>query len=319
MSRLATIALLGALTLSARGMLAAPGDEGVAQAPPVQGELTQKQMWGGKISDDEAEAHYDAKRSERPSRTEPLPRQLEGVGVEELLGAKVPTNLEFITSDGEATTLGRVLDGERPVILTLNYSSCPMLCSLQLNGFVEGLRQMKWTVDEEFDIVTVSLDPSESADTAAATKAKYLKDYGRGGKSAAAGWTFLHGDEAAIRTLANAVGFGYRYSETRDEYLHAAVLMVLTPSAEVSRYLYGIQFSPKTMRLSLAEASDGKYASTLDKLILYCFHYDETEGRYAPVARRIMSLGGLLTIGVLGVFVGGFWLRESRRGRNEKA
>ncbi|MEO0811713.1 MAG: SCO family protein, partial [Myxococcota bacterium] len=229
----------------------------------------------------------------------------------EKLKAQVPLDLRFTNSAGESVALGDLLDGDKPVILTLNYSNCPMLCSIMLNGFVEGLGKMQWSVGEEFELITVSLDPDETRERALSTKERYLSDYGR--KGAESGWHFLVGAENDVRTLADTVGFGYRYSEERKEYLHAAAAIVLTPKGEVSRYLYGITYSPKTMRLSLAEASDGKFASTIDQLILFCFHYDATVGRYAPVARNIMTLGGALTVLLLGLFLGGFWVKEARR------
>ncbi len=279
-----------------------PADAPVIEASPEQGELSQKQMFGG-----------TAEENGRTSRKEPLPKQLTGVGVEEKLEAPLPLNLEFQNSAGESIRLGDLLDGDKPVLLTMNYSNCPMLCSLMLNGLVDGLEQMQWTVGKQFEIITVSLDPEETPARALSSKERYLSQYGRDDPAVAAGWHFLVGEEKNVRALADAVGFGYRYSEERQEYLHAAALMVITPDAKVSRYLYGITYSPKTVRLSLAEASDGKFASTIDQLILFCFHYDETVGRYAPVARNIMTLGGALTVLLLGLFLGGFWIKEAQR------
>lgn len=299
---LPALAFCFALTATESNAARPPADAPVVEASPEQGELTGKQMFGG-----------DDRKDGRTPRKEPLPEQLNGVGVDEKLKAKVPLDLEFLNSAGERVRLGDLLEGEKPVLLTLNYSNCPMLCSLMLNGLVDGLEQMQWTIGEQFDVITVSLDPEESPARALSSKERYLTDYGRDAASVANGWHFLVGDENNIRALADAVGFGYRYSEERQEYLHAAALMVLTPDAEVSRYLYGITFSPKTVRLSLAEASNGKFASTIDQLILFCFHYDETAGRYAPVARNIMMLGGALTVLLLGLFLGGFWVKEARR------
>lgn len=283
--------VLGLLVGSANAVRP-PDDAPIVEADDRQGELSPREMW------------------ERPGRTESSPKQLDGVGVVEKVGDKIPLELAFMDSSGSSVTLAEVISGDRPVLLTLNYSNCPMLCSMMLNGLVDGLRDMEWTVGEQFEIITVSLDPEESPARALSTKERFLTDYGRDVES---GWTFLVGEEANIRALADSVGFGYRYSETRKEYLHAAAVMLLTPDAQVSRYLYGITYSPKTVRLSLAEASDGKFANTIDQLILFCFHFDETEGRYAPVARRIMMLGGALTVLLLGLFLGGFWAKEAWR------
>lgn len=291
--------VLLSLGLSPSANAAQPPEKSAPEPPRTN--LSQKQQW-----------------KPRPGRTEEAPGQLDGVNITEKLESQVPLALEFTNSNGKATRLEEIITGEKPVILTLNYSDCPMLCSMMLNGLVEGLEQMDWTVGREFDVITVSLDPEESHARAHSTKERFIADYGRETPEVNAGWTFLVGREENIRRLADAVGFGYRYSETRQEYLHAAAIMVLTPGGKVSRYLYGISFSPKTMRLSLAEASDGKFASTLDQLILFCFHYDETEGRYAPVARRVMMLGGALTILVLGIFLGGFWTKELWKSRRLK-
>ena len=244
-------------------------------------------------------------------RTEPLPKRLEGIGVDEHLGGTLPLGLNYRNSDGQPVKLGDYFSGERPVIITLNYSNCPMLCSLQLSGFVTALKALAWTPGDEFDIVTVSLDPDEAPENAAKTKKRYLSQLNRAG--AAQGWHFLTGDEASIRSLAKALGIRYGYNEKRKEYVHPALVSIATPDGRVARYLYGIEYLPKTLRLSLAEASEGTVGTTIDKLILYCFHYDETEGRYAPVARKLMSLGGALAVLVFGSFLGALWLSEFRK------
>ncbi|MEZ0312467.1 MAG: SCO family protein [Myxococcota bacterium] len=248
---------------------------------------------------------------ERPGRAEPLPKELQGVEITEKLGANVLTGLAFTDSEGKSVTLGDYFKSGKPVILTMNYSDCPMLCSLQLNQFVKTLREMRWSVGDEFEILTVSLDPNEKPDRAAATKARYVKDYGR--ESAAAGWHFLVGSDDNVHALANSVGFGYAYSETRKEYLHVAAMMLLTPAGVVSRYMYGLQHSPETLRLSLVEATSGKSGSTLDKVILYCFHYDATAGSYVMVANNVMRIGGAGFVLFFAAFLGALWLRERRK------
>lgn len=292
------------LILVALGALVLAGTadaEPTVEASAKQGELSQKEMFGGRAE------------TARSPRSEALPKELNGVGIEERLGAKLPLDLEFVDTAGDTVRLGDILPRDKPVFLTLNYSDCPMLCSVMLNGLVDGLEDMNWTIGQEFELVTVSLDPEETPERALSTKERYLSDYGRDDPHVADGWHFLVGDEKNIRALADSIGFGYRYSESRQEYLHAAGLVVLNPEATISRYLYGVTYSPKTMRLSLAEASDGKFASTLDQLILFCFHYDETEGRYAPIARNIMMLGGAATVMILALFLGGFWMSEARK------
>ncbi len=203
-----------------------------------------------------------------------------------------------------------------PVILTLNYSDCPMLCSLELNGLVQSLKQLEWTLGREFRIVTVSLDPSETPEKASRTKQRYLRQYGRAGTDA--GWSFLVGNEAQVRQLADAVGFRYRYVPDKKEYYHAAALTLVTPSGRIGRYLYGVEFHPRTLRLGLTETGEGKIGSAMDQLILYCSMYDAKEGSYALVASRVMSLGGLVAFALLASLLGVLWRGEIKRRRRER-
>lgn len=244
-------------------------------------------------------------------RMEAAPDDLEGVGVTEHLDAQLPLELPFFDSGGRRVTLKDYFDGERPVVLTLNYSNCPMLCSLQLNGLFEGLQGLEWDLGENFQMITVSIDPKESPERSALTKQKYLKLYGRPGVGG--GWHMLTGKDENIRKLADTIGFGYRFVEQTREYAHAAVTFILTPDGRVSRYLYGIEYDPQTLRLSLVEAGEGKVGSTLDRFLLTCFHYDETKGRYGPAAVKIMRLGGAVTIVLLGGVLLMFWRSDLKR------
>lgn len=244
-------------------------------------------------------------------RMEPAPSDLEEVGVAEHPDAQIPLDLAFRDATGERVTLKEFFDGTRPVILTMNYSNCPMLCSLQLNGLLEGLQGLEWDLGENFQMITVSIDPKESPERAALTKQKYLKMYGRPGVGD--GWHMLTGNEENIRKLAGTVGFGYSFVEDTGEYAHAAVTFILTPDGRVSRYLYGIEYDPQTLRLSLVEAADGKVGSTFDQFLLTCFHYDATKGRYGPAAVKIMRMGALVTVVVLGGALLMFWRSDIRR------
>ncbi len=246
-----------------------------------------------------------------PERTEALPGRLTDVGISEKLGARLRGELPLVDSAGRTVTLGQYLDGRHPVLLTFNYSDCPMLCSIQLNKLVFGLRQLDKSVGEDFQIVTVSIDPKETPQQASKTKARYLRDYARPG--AERGWHFLTASEATVRELADSVGFQYTFNEARKEWLHTAAVMVLTPDGVVARYLYGLEYHPETLSLSLVEASEGKIATALERLILYCFHYDETEGRYAPVAMNIMRVGAGLVAVALAAFMALYWRGERRR------
>ncbi|MBE7486824.1 MAG: hypothetical protein DIKNOCCD_00075 [bacterium] len=241
----------------------------------------------------------------------PLPPELEGVGVEEKLGNQIPLDAEFLDESGKPIRLRDCFDGKKPVLLTLNYFGCPMLCGLQLNGMLEALKEMSWSPGREFEMITLSFDPNETPILAKNKKQNYLREYGRA--EAASGWHFLTGREQNIRALTDAVGFGFKYNEERGEYMHTAALILLTPQGKVSRYLYGVVYEPETIRLSLVEASEGKFINTLDKLILFCYHYDATEGRYSLAAMNLARFIGVITVLVIGGFLIHFWRREMKR------
>ncbi len=244
-------------------------------------------------------------------RTEPVPKPLARVGVEEKPDAALPLQLAFKDDRGRDVTLGSYFAPGRPVLLTLNYYRCPMLCTLELDGLVLGMKGLAWTPGDQFTLVTVSIDPRETVALARAKKASYVEDLGK--PSAAAGWHFLTGSSTNIEALAKAVGFSYEYDKEADQYGHAAVVVIATPEGRVSRYLYGVRFDPATLKLALLEASNGKIGSTWDRFILYCYHYDAGRGRYAPAAMAIMRLGAAGTVLLLGFVIGGFWLRERRQ------
>jgi len=250
----------------------------------------------------------------RAERAEPLPEELEGVGVSERLGQRVPLDLAFTDDEGRPVKLGNYFQSGRPVLLDLGYYRCPMLCNLVLNGFIEGLREVpSWVPGDNFEVVVVSVDPLETAKLAKLKKQNYVREYGR--PESASGWHFLTGSPESIAALTEAVGFRYKWVEDRNEYAHAAVLVTLTPKGEVARYLYGVMFDPRTIRLSLAEASEGRSLSALDQLLLYCYHYDPTSRSYSFAAINIMRAGGVLALIVIGTTLASFWMRESRRRR----
>lgn len=253
----------------------------------------------------------EADQVQAPDRTEEAPKRLKGVDVVEHLGERVPEELTFTDQDGKAVKLGDYLHGNVPVILTFNYSSCPMLCSLQLTAFVEGLKKLDFSANQQFRIVTVLLDPKETDESARRFRARYLAQYNRPG--AEPGWTFLHGSDANVHALAKSVGFSYNYNEARGEYVHPAALTLLSPEGKVARYLYGLEYPDKTIRLGLVEASEGRVGSSLDRLVLYCFHYDSTEGRYAPIAARIMQLGGAVALLIFAGFLTVLIRRDRKR------
>ncbi len=236
-----------------------------------------------------------------------LPKGLEGVGFDQRLGSQVPLGLTFTDESGQPRTLAELVHG-RPVVLTLNYFQCPMLCTAELNGLVSSLKGVSFAPGVDFDIVTVSIDPTEKPELARAKKAQYLKTYGRAG--AENGWHFLTGDEASIRTLAESVGFRYRYDAESKQFAHAAGLVVLTPGGLASRYFMGVEFAPRDLRLALVESSAGRIGTLADKALLFCFHYDPTTTRYGFAALTAIRAAGIATVIALGAFV----LLGNRRG-----
>lgn len=251
--------------------------------------------------------------TESRDRMEPLPDELEGVDIVQKLNHSIPLELPFVDEDGRNVQLMEYFNGETPVILTLVYYRCPMLCGLVLNGMLDALREVDLEPGEEFEIVTVSIDPLETPKLAKIKKQNYIKELGM--PEYADGWHFLTGREKDIRSLADSVGFGYKWIERRQEYAHGAAIMILTPDGRVSRYLAGIEYEPKTMRLSLVEASEGKIGTVIDMFILSCFQYNAEEGSYALVAMNVMRLGGFITFIILSIVLAVFWRREYKRSK----
>jgi protein SCO1/2 len=250
-------------------------------------------------------------------RAEPLPLELQGVGVTEHPGAELPLDRPFLDQDGKRVTLRDLFGHGKPLIVTFNYSSCPMLCHVQRDGLIESLKRLDWTPGREFDVVSIGIDPRETPERSATTRRATLKAYGR--PEAATGWRFLVGREEDIRATADAAGFGYRYIPSRDEYAHSAALVICTPDGRVSRYLYGVQYEPNALKRALGEAVEGKTTSTsaLEQILMYCFHYDPSTRRYAPAAMNIMRLGGgLATLGLL-TFLVRSWTRDRAREPHE--
>jgi protein SCO1/2 len=237
---------------------------------------------------------------------QPLPRELEKVGVEEHLGRPVDLNLSFIAENGYPVKLGDFFHLGRPVILDLVYYSCPMLCNLVLNSQTSAMREIPWTPGKEYEVVTISIDPSETFDLARAKKAAYLASYDR----QTSGWHFLTDHDGNAKKLAEQVGFHYTYDEKARQYAHQAAIMILTPEGKVSRYLYGIDFRPRDLRLAMTEASQGKSSLSVDRLLLFCYHYDPIARSYVPFATNLMKVGGALTLLVIGLFLLRLWRRD---------
>lgn len=242
------------------------------------------------------------------SREEIKPKELDQVGVTEHLNQQVDLNLTFIAEDGYPHALKEYFHSGRPVVLNLVYYTCKMLCNIVLNAQVQSLRKIDWTPGEEYEIVTVSIDPAENFQLAREKKASYLESYGR----PAPGWHFLADNGGNVRQLARQVGFGYKFDEGTAQYAHPAVVFILTPEGKMSRYLYGVQFKPLDVRLALTEAAQGKFGVT-ERILLFCFHYDPAAKGYVPFAQNIMKSSGVFTILVMGFFLYRFWRRERIR------
>jgi protein SCO1 len=248
---------------------------------------------------------------DQPSPAPPAaeaPRILREVGFDQHLGDTVPLDAVFRDESGRAVKLGDYF-GRRPVVLSLAYYGCPMLCTVTLNGLASALDVLAFDPGRDFEVVTVSFEPKETPELAAAKKAAYLRRYKRPG--AAGAWHFLTGDAAAIRRLTGAVGFRYAWDERTKQYAHASGVMVLTADGRLARYLYGVEYAPKDLRFAIVEASQGRILSPVDRLLLYCYHYDPELGRYGKSVMAILRVAAVLTLGALGAMIFGLRRRDT--------
>ena len=247
----------------------------------------------------------DAVRADATS----LPVSLRNVGFDQHLDEQLPLDLGFKDEAGRDVTLSEYFGHGRPVILVLAQYRCRMLCTEVLNGLVRAMLDMNLNLGNDFDVITVSFDPRETPDLAAGKKKTYLERYGHAGSEA--GWHFLTGASDSIERLTKAVGFRYTYDAKNDQYAHASGVIVLTPAGKISRYFLDIQYPPRDLRLSLVEASANRIGSPVDQVLLFCFHYDPSEGRYGPAVMNFVRLGGVLTVLGLGAMV--WYLRRGER------
>jgi cytochrome c oxidase subunit 2 len=230
-----------------------------------------------------------------------VPRALSDIGIDQRLDHQVPLDIGFLDEQGRAVRFGDYF-GKRPVVLALVYYSCPMLCNQVLTGLVGSLKGVAFDAGKEFDVVTVSFDPRETPEQARASKDEYVARYGRAG--AASGWRALTGDEASIKALTEAVGFRYAWDEETKQYAHASGIILITAEGKLSRYFYGIDYAPKDVRLGLVEASANKIGSPVDQLLLYCYDYDPSTGKYGAVIMNMIRLAGLATfLGVVALII----------------
>jgi protein SCO1/2 len=229
-----------------------------------------------------------------------VPPQFENVTFRQRLDSRLPLDATLRDETGRAVKLGEFF-GKRPVLLSFVYYQCPLLCSQVMNGISSALKVLPFTPGEEFDVVLVSFDPRDTPEAANAKKRAHLLHWDR--PETAAGWHFLTGDEATIREVTSAAGFTYAWDEPTQQFAHVSGILAVTPDGRLSRYFYGVEYSPKELRMALVESGAGKIGSVVDELLLYCFHYDPESGRYGVVVMNMIRLGGLLTLGLIVGFI----------------
>jgi protein SCO1 len=238
------------------------------------------------------------------------PAMLDGVGIEEHLGRQIDLDLTFTAESGYPVALREFFHTGKPVILDLIYYSCPNLCTLILNGQTAAMRELlPWTPGKEYEVVTISIDPDESFDLARKKKALYTSSFDH----PAPGWHFLCDRDGNAKKLAELIGFKYRWDERTQQFAHAAGIMVLTPEGKVARYLYGASFHPRDLRFSLAEASENRTTMAVQKILLFCYHYDPQAGGYVLFATNLMRVGGVLTVLLIGFFIWRMILAERKK------
>jgi len=228
------------------------------------------------------------------------PPGLEQVGITQKLDAQLPLDLTFRDETGKSVQLKEYF-GKKPVILNFAYYTCPMLCGELLKGLTTSLKGLKFELGNEFDVVTVSIDPHDTPETATEKKAEYLQRYGH--PERAAGWHFLTGPQESITALTKAAGFGYQYNEQTMQFAHATAIMIVTPQGKLAQYFYGVDFAPKDLRLGIVQASNEKIGNLVDQVLLYCYHYDPATGKYGAIVARVLKLCGLVTVIGLGLML----------------
>jgi protein SCO1/2 len=258
-----------------------------------------------------AQGFYSSPPSPEPATERPA--ALREVGIDQKLNQQLPLDARFKDANGNDVTLGQYFGTGRPVVLALVYFDCPMLCTQILNGMTGALETLSLDAGKDFDVIALSFDPRETPKLAKAKKIAYMGRYGRPGTEH--GWHFLTGSEDQIKRVTNAVGFRYTFDESIGQFAHGAAITILTPDAKISRYLYGIDYGGRDLRFALVEASNGKVGTTVDRALLYCYHWDPTTGRYGFVVMNIIRGAGILTILGFGTFIVVSLRRERRVAR----
>ncbi len=252
-------------------------------------------------------------KSTGDSSSQVSPADLSNVGIDQRLDQQVPLDLEFKDETGKTVKLGDYFQSGRPVLLNMVYYTCPMLCGEELAGEASALGVLKFTPGNEYEVVSVSFNPDETPKDAAEKKKIYIDRMNEelAHKTDGSGWHFLTGQPAEIKQLADAVGFHYKRDPRTGQFIHAAGILIVTPQGKIAQYYYGVEFSPKDLRLGLIEASRDKIGTVVDQVLLYCYHYDPKTGRYGAVITNMMRLGGAATVLILGGFLLVMYRRES--------
>jgi protein SCO1 len=244
-----------------------------------------------------------------------LPSALQNIGIEQKLGEQLPLDTVFKDENGRAVKLGEYFSKERPVVLALVYYECPMLCNEVLNGLTGSLKGISFDAGKEFDVVAISFDAreNEKPELTKNKKAAYVERYGRPGSEN--GWHFLTGEQASIDAVTKAAGFNYQWDEKSNQFAHAGGIMIVTPDGKMSRYFYGIDYSPKDVKFGIMESAESKVGNPAEKLLLYCFHYDPASGKYGLAVLNVIRLGGIATLMGLGAMFFVLW-RKNKKVKN---
>lgn len=255
--------------------------------------------WGGDVAVPGTMPAYTGKQA--PGNSNEVPPELKGVGIKEQLGKSIDLNLQVRDETGQLRTLGSFFHSHKPVMLSPVYFNCPGLCNFHFNGVIESLQKIDWNPGDKFEVIAFSFDSKEQAPLSAAKKENYMKMYNRPGTEG--GFHFLTADEATVQKLMASLGFEFRWNAEAGEWSHASAAIVITPDGKISRYLQGIAFDPKDMKLALNEASNGKIGNIIDSVVLFCFKYDEHKSKYGLQVFRVVQIAGGLTVLILALWL----------------
>ncbi len=242
-----------------------------------------------------------------------LPEALQSIGIEQKLGDKLPMDVELKDEDGRAVKLGDYFSKGKPVIIAFVYYECPMLCNQVLNGLTGSLKGINFDAGKDFDVLAISFDARENdkPELAKNKKAGYVERYGRQGSEN--GWHFLTGSQASIDQVTKAAGFSYKWDEKSNQFAHAGGIMITTPDGKLARYLYGIDYAPKDLKFGLMESAESRVGNPAEQLLLYCYHYDPSTGKYGLAILNVIRLGAIATLIGMGAMALVFWRRNKRK------